>query len=57
MNGTVNMSFFEWFGIIALNAYYGNAYNNPFDFFMTAHFQPIGSAPNLPLLTNTYVCF
>jgi hypothetical protein len=56
LNGTVNMSFFEWFGIIAQNAYYGNPYNNPFDIFTTIHFNPIGNG-SLPGLTNQYVCY
>jgi len=57
MNGTVNMSFFEWFGYTnGATPNYGNSYPNPFDFFLTAHFQPIGTG-GLPGLTNQYVCF
>jgi hypothetical protein len=54
--GTVNMSFYEWFGIVGVNGYYGNTYTNLFDIFTTIHFNPIGNG-NLPGASNQYVCF
>jgi hypothetical protein len=55
MVGTVNMSFYEWFGFInGSTPFYGNTYNNPFDIFgVIIHFQPSGSG-GLPGLTNQY---
>jgi hypothetical protein len=55
--GTVNMSFFEWFGIIANNAYYLNPYNNQFDIFgQTINFQASGSGA-LPGASNLYIVY
>jgi hypothetical protein len=55
--GAVNQSFYEWFGIIAQNAYYGNPYDNPNDIFAaTIHFQPVGSG-TLPGATNRYTVY
>ena len=54
--GTPNMSFYEWFGNVAFNPYYGNPYNNPFDIFTTIHAQPIGSG-SLPGVTSSYAIF
>ena len=55
--GTANMSFFEWFGIIAQHAYYGNPYDNPFDLFaITIHFSPSGPG-SLPGSSSSYTVY
>jgi len=55
--GNVNEAFYEWFGTLANNPYYGNTYDNPFDLYaITLHFQPGGSG-TLPGSTNRYTVY
>ena len=55
--GGVNEAFFEWFGVIANNPFYGNSYDNPFDLFArTLRFLP-GGAGSLPGSSNRYTLF
>ena len=54
VNGNVNQSFFEWFGIPVVMPYYGNAYPNIYDMpGVTVHFSPGGSGA-LPGASNRY---
>jgi hypothetical protein len=55
--GGVNEAFYEWFGIVTQNAYYGNTYDNQYDLAaVTLHFAPTG-AGTLPGSSNRYVLY